>query len=204
MLNVMIDLETSASRPSAGIFSIGAVAFDPLVVSGPNEFRATLQLPHLQGNTFYAIVDLKTQRESFDIDPSTFYWWLRQSSQAQEEICKDGISIRRALIEFAAWYNSLVPPTIPSIQIPTYAYGATFDHVVLQHAYDTLKLRNPIYYRNQLCMRTIVQLSEVKCPQLDGLVGHNALDDAIRQAIWIQECFKILRTGEKNGNSGTA
>ena len=194
-LNIMLDLETSASRNDAGILSIGAVAF-------PNNSVCTVSDFRLEQSFFYRIIDLESQRDGFSIDASTFYWWLRQSQKAREEIGQKGMIIRKALYEFTEWYRSLAPASNPEqlvkepVSIPTYSYGSTFDNVILQHAYDVLKLRNPIHYRNQLCMRTIVQVSQVLCPQLEGLVGHNALDDAIRQAIWLQLCFQKLRTKE--------
>lgn len=185
----MLDLETTGSSYNSGIISIGAVVFDP------GKVDTVESIPEIR--KFSAVVDLNSQHHlDFEISPSTFYWWLQQPQKAREDIIptsdKPKTSLRRALIEFTSWYNSFKPLTTG---IPTFAYGATFDHTIFQHAFNVMKLRNPIHYRDQLCMRTLVNLVKVSCPQIEGLVNHRALDDAIRQTIWLQMILEKLAGG---------
>lgn len=64
--DIMLDLETLDTRPSAVIVSIGAVEFD---TNGPNPLRE-----------FYRVLQLPPQLSRGRTEcPETLAWWSRQS-----------------------------------------------------------------------------------------------------------------------------
>ena len=167
-VHLMLDLETLGMAPNGAIASIGAVAFDPFS-------DALYDMVHL-------VVDLDGQeRLGRQFNGSTVVWWLQQSEAARRAICeKEGLlSLGDALMKF----KNFVGPQ----SMPCWAYGSTFDHTILQSAYDALGLKSPVHYRDQLCMRGLVKLTSVECPDHVPGTAHNALDDAVRQARWLQE-----------------
>lgn len=179
-MEVMLDLETMGDSYAAPIASIGALLYDPKVADTAESLTAD------ESRLFYNIVDLKSQGpKEFSYSARTIYWWLSQSAQAREEIIpresKTVYSIKEALHNFKDWYakHSAGQP------LDVFSYGATFDHVILQHAYNVTRIGNPIPYKHQLCMRTVAKLDKIPCPSTNG-VPHKAIDDCIRQTLWMQ------------------
>jgi DNA polymerase III epsilon subunit-like protein len=170
-MNVMIDLETMSSRPNAAIASIGAVAFDLDKIYEVGDFT----------RTFYVNVDLN-QQSYRHFSGDTIYWWLKQEKAASKQLLCDLVLPDQALQMFTDWYKSVEGEK-------AWAYGAAFDHVVLQTMFNDRLMQNPIHYRDQLCMRTITRLSSYIRPNIPGLVAHNALADCITQTIWLQRCL---------------
>lgn len=175
-MDVMIDIEAMSTRSNAALASIGAVAF--------NRHEVT-PIEELVKSSFYVNVDLRQQGWRH-FDGSTIYWWLSQSNQARESIQGDLQLPDQALQLFTDWYNRVRGGR-------AWAYGATYDHVILESLYQDRRLPNPISYRDQLCMRTVVKLAKVERPAFSG-VAHNALDDALVQTHWLQLCFDKLRS----------
>lgn len=161
-MNVMLDLETMGRSPDGAIASIGAIRFDP----DGEELK----------DPFHCIVRLEGQDHiGMTFDPETIVWWLQQSKEAQESITRgDRVDLRSALSQFKDWYKGE----------PCWAYGSTFDHVILNTAFTKTGIENPITYRNQMCMRGIARFSKVERPQYG--TQHNAVEDATAQAMWMQ------------------
>lgn len=180
----MLDLETMGDSFEAPIVSIGAVTYDP---KGEDTIEAIQSNPN---RIFYRVVDLRTQTKGFSFSPRTLYWWLKQPKETREEILpkkeqdRSVVPIKEGLISFRDWYKSLGEP------INTYAFGATFDHVVLQHAYRVFRIANPIPFQKQLCMRTLATRAGIACPSVPGL-SHRSIDDAMRNVLWIQAINKL-------------
>jgi hypothetical protein len=176
MLDVMIDIETMSTRPSAAVAAIGAVSF----LVGPE--------PFVVRHRFYKILHMKDQGDRH-FDPDTIRWWLQQEESARKELLAPGFSVLDALRDYSIWYEEVKPRYAWSL-------GANFDHVIMQNLYDTRGLRNPTIYRKQMCMRTLIKLFPgVQAPQVDG-VAHNALHDAFSQAQWTREVFDHIRALE--------
>jgi hypothetical protein len=116
---------------------------------------------------------------------------MQQSEAARLALCKTApLALNVALLSYSKWLKDF------SIDRSSngWSLGATFDHVVIQDAFIQCKLDNPIHYSRQLCLRTVSRLSGVPKPNDDGLIGHNAVDDAIRQVIWFQQCLRVLKS----------
>jgi hypothetical protein len=184
MRDVMLDLETMSARPNASIVSIGAVLFDR------NDYD-TVDSVKDANRCFYLVVDLEEQAEEFGrhISPSTIYWWLQQNEDAQNALAvRDRCPLGDALLRFSKWLSVIESPRL-------WGYGATFDNVVICSAYDAVGLPHPIHYRNHRCMRTIVALTDTSGPDKSMWTAHNALSDAQRQVLWLQEAFRFIKEG---------
>lgn len=176
----MLDLETLGNKHDAVIVSAAIVAFDtnvPLTVTSELEFCGSTKF-------YYAIVDI-TEQANRRIDASTVKWWMNQSVEAKDIFSRnDPYRVVDFMLNLISWYKSEKPEGC-------YAYPSTFDHVILQDLFDQHGVKNPIHYREQLCMRTLVKFFNIECPELpDWLVPHNALHDCVRQILWIQEIFR--------------
>lgn len=159
MKNVMVDLETLSSSNRAMIVSIGAIEFD-------------LNTGEL-GSVYYTNVK---PDDRFEISGQTVMWWLGQSKEAQSRLL-DGVQhpIDFVLRDFAKWYPK---------GAALWGNGATFDNVILRHAYNVCGITPPWHYRDDRCFRTAkAMLPQVMWPEHG--VAHDALADAIAQAKYL-------------------
>lgn len=164
MINVMLDLETMGTTPSAAIISIGAVEFDP-------ETKAIT-------DRFHAVVDLASALAvGGTIDASTVMWWMTQSDAARAVVAGGGAHISQVLVDFSRWLSGLGPTE----DVLMWGNGAGFDNVLLASAYRAAKLPQPWAHWNDRCYRTIKSLYPGVPLQRVG-THHNALDDAESQA----------------------
>lgn len=170
MYNVMVDLETTGTKPGSGILSIGACTFDQYEVNiqkGIDTF-------------FYAAVQAESNKEvGLTYDEATLEWWATQSKEAYNAAWKadDAIHISQALTRFSVFLAQFKGPVI------CWANGADFDFPILRAAYDKAGLVFPIEFRNVRCYRTLKNLFPyVKATEIEGGVKHNALCDAQYQA----------------------
>lgn len=171
--NDMLDLETYDTAPSAVILSIGAVKFDE---DGCYErIYINCAAPHhieqqkLRGRT---------------VSDSTMQWWEKQSEQARQVFTDPGsVSLEVALDLFANFLGT---------GAKVWGNGSDFDNVLLINAYHMYGMRTPWKYHDSRCFRTLKNLAPRNLePQRVGTY-HNALDDAIFQAIWAQAVLKHL------------
>lgn len=173
-MNIMLDLETLSTRPNAAIVSIGAVKFDNAGI---------------QGDPFHICVSAASN-EPFgrDIQASTVVWWMGQSEEARNVLLTSAKDLPEVLFLFAAWVGTDCTGM--------WGNGAAFDNVVLASAYEALDrpgkhlvTKRPWSFRVDRCYRTLLSFaSEARRAQLwvkhsVGIVSHNALDDAKRQAL---------------------
>ena len=72
--------------------------------------------------------------------------------------------------------------------------GADFDNTILGSLYDAFGLRKPWSYSRNRCYRTMKNIGiGPRRPQAREGIYHNALDDAITQAIHLQDIFACLK-----------
>lgn len=158
MNNVMIDLETMDTEPTAAIVSIGAVRFDN---SGIND-------------KFYIIIDLQNAVDyGLTMSPSTVQWWISQANKTDTFDSSKSNSLHVALASFAKWIceNARV-----------WGNGSDFDNVILSNAYNACGITVPWKYYNNMCYRTIKNLApDIKIDRIG--THHNALGDAESQAL---------------------
>lgn len=173
---IMLDLETMSLATDAAIISIGAVRFD-------------LETGEL-GDTFYRVVNLKSvQRAGGRIDAETVMWWLQQGEEARKALTgEESVLIDTALRDFANWVREAPLEGI-------WGNGAGFDNVVLEGAYHRQGWTAPWSFYMNRCYRTIsAQFPEIRRETYRpmGNVHHNAVDDAVAQALHLCALWKLM------------
>ena len=176
-MDIMLDLETLSSAPDAAIIAIGACAFGSDLPKG------------LPRPTFVIYVQPESaQHAGGRVDAATVKWWCRQSDDARRAWTDaDARPIAEALRVFSWWCSqaSLGRP------VRMWGNGASFDNIVLRGAYERCGIEPPWKWPNDRCYRTLKNL----CRNVEiARIGshHNALDDALSQAIHAERIFATL------------
>ena len=170
----MVDLETLSVTPDAVILTLGAVQFDPFGKGIINELYIKFDLD-----------DQDLLKRS--IDPNTLDWWANQDSKIMEEAFNpDGrILITDAIDQFhkfAAGCDKF------------WSHGSVFDLMILENLYRQLKKPFPWKFWDLRDTRTLFDLGFN--PNMPKGNLHNALEDAKRQAIGVQNVYAQLNKNE--------
>ncbi len=168
--HLMIDLETLAVSPRSVVLSLGAVKFNP--------YSDDI------GDTLYFKLDLDDQDLlNREIDPNTLDWWAKQDKEIMEEAFspQDRISLDSAMDQFHkfAWGTDAF-----------WSHGATFDLVIVEDILRQLNRPLPWNYWQLRDTRTLFALGQD--PDMPQGRKHDALQDAIRQAVGVQNVYKKL------------
>jgi hypothetical protein len=181
----MLDIETLAKKPGAVVLSVGAAVMD----------MEQLEIV----DKAYWVLDLKEQ-EHCKIDPETVIWWMQQTDNARAAFRKlipktDAATFKIELQKLLDTYNTRTP----------WANGTNFDLPILgqyiynnYHAPGELEDVVPWGYRWQ-DMRSLATVMAEILPYstfvtTNATVAHNALDDAVRQAEYVLEVKKWIRS----------
>lgn len=175
MKHCMLDLETLGTRPGCIVLSIGAVMWDNTGV----------------GEGFYCVLSVEDQ-EKYDLVCShdTMRWWEKQTPEARK-VLDDAQNLATSRVlsiglqEFSDWWTMQGAQCI-------WGNGADFDQPILAALYDAANMPLPWKFFNSRCYRTLKGLISVPAPERKG-THHNALDDAMYQAMHAVAMFKALR-----------
>jgi hypothetical protein len=182
--HLMIDLETMGTDASAPIAAIGAVFFEPST--------------GCTGARFYERVDFVTDISMGAVpEGKTIKWWLKQGGAARAELVADGASsIWDALTKLNDFINEhAVPSDVGLLQV--WGNGASFDCVLLRAAYGRSVIKAPWKWCNDRDVRTVVEMGRavgIDPQRTAAFCGtrHNALDDAVHQAVYVSEIWQRL------------
>lgn len=169
--HAMIDLETMATSPNAVVLTLGAVKFNPY----GNGY----------GDKIYFRISIDDQ-DAFarEVDPGTLDWWSKQDPKIMEEAFadEDRLPLVDAIDQFHkfAWGSDAF-----------WSHGATFDLVILENIYKQLGKPLPWSFWQLRCTRSLFDLGID--PEMPKGSLHNALEDAKRQAVGVQNVFRKLR-----------
>jgi len=171
----MIDLETLATGPNATVLTLGAVKFNPWGQG--------------YSDKIYFRIDLDDQDAlGREVDPNTLDWWSKQDPAIMEEAFHpdDRIPLKEAVDRFHkfAWGCDQF-----------WSHGATFDLVIMENLYKQLGKPLPWNFWQLRCTRTIFDLGWD--PDMPKNSKHNALEDAIRQSVGVQNVYRKLNIKEK-------
>jgi exodeoxyribonuclease VIII len=174
-MHTMIDLETLGTGPNALIISIGAVKFDPNASEVGEKFHVGIDLHSFPAKAY-----------GFDIDPGTVGWWLDPERSAGRVALEETpkTDILSALDGFSLWLNK---------DMPIWGNGAAFDNVILRNAYDRVGLVAPWGFYDDRCYRTFKNIAPDAPRAVRFGAHHSALDDAVTQAVHLQEIVKFLK-----------
>lgn len=172
MKHTMVDLETWGTQPGSALRSIGAVVFNPKTGETADQF-------------YRNITRESCEAVGLAVDPVTEKWWDDQSAEARAALEPDQAPLAQALVEFDKWWRSTKSEFF-------WSHGANFDEVLLRCAFGAVCLDAPWQFWNVRCCRTVLALNNRK-PKREGLLHHNALDDATAQA---RAVAAALRSGQ--------
>jgi hypothetical protein len=171
----MLDLETMAVSPNAVVLTLGAVKFNPW----GNGY----------GDKIYFRINVDDQDKlGREVDPSTIEWWSKQDPAVMEEAFsdEDRVPLVEAMDRFHkfAWGCDAF-----------WSHGATFDLVIIESLYRQLGKSLPWQFWSLRDTRTLFDLGFD--PDMPKGEKHNALQDAIRQAVGVQNIFAKLKIRKK-------
>lgn len=169
--HLMVDMETMAVSHRAVVLSLGAVHFNPY----GNGY----------GDKIYFKIDLDDQDQlGREIDPNTLDWWSKQDPKIMEEAfsTNDRIPLTEAIDRFHkfAWGCDSF-----------WSHGATFDLMIIEDLYKQLNRPLPWNYWQLRDTRTLFDLGYD--PEMPQGSKHDALQDAIRQAVGVQNIYTKLK-----------
>lgn len=168
---LMVDLETLAVSPNATVLTLGAVHFNPF----GNGY----------GDKLYFRINIDEQDAlGREVDPNTIEWWSKQDPVVMEEAFSpdNRISLVDAMNQFHkfAWGCDTF-----------WSHGATFDLVIIENMFRQLEKPSPWNFWQMRDTRTLFDLGVD--PDMPKGEKHNALQDAIRQAVGVQNVYAKLK-----------
>lgn len=180
-MDLMVDIETLAQSPRSTILSVGAVVFDRHSIELYEGKRVEDLFLH---NKFYVVLD---QNQTREIDANTVDWWDSQGEEARKVFSE---SIKVPLREGLYNYRRFVLGKDIDL---AWCWGATFDHVILEDAFRQMGIPNPVPFRNRVCARTFQRIvgPDLRIDLKLQTTKHNALHDAIAQAIIVQKMTQM-------------
>jgi exodeoxyribonuclease VIII len=176
--HLMIDLETLGTEPFAPIVSIGACTFylgEPPAGTEPI------------ADCFYQVIDVESSLElGMRPSGSTLKWWMQQSDAARAVFDEpQAVSMPVALDAFTDYVNSR--------PLQVWGNSARFDCGLLAAAYKACNKELPWQYWNERCYRTVKNLPGANSIAVQRVgTHHNALDDAITQALHLRSVHQAL------------
>jgi 3' exoribonuclease, RNase T-like len=181
--HVMIDIETLGIAPGSTILSIGAV---PFTEDGIDE----------RYGGFDEVISRRSCREAgLTEDPETLRWWEDQPKEASKVIAaanqpRHGSEVANVLRDFRTWLSVVTDGLLEDLQV--WSLGASFDVVLLDEAYRRTGYgQAPWDHRNGRCLRTLAALRP-DVPRPKPEVAHDALSDAIAQALWAAALLRAV------------
>ena len=176
-MDVMFDLETLDTKPTAVILSLGAVKFDPKTESVPD------QLPKL-----LLKFDIDAQNDlGRTTSDDTIEWWGKQPPHIQEEAF--GLEGRTPLHEAIDQFHRFVWNSDR-----VWSQGC-FDIVIVEDLYRMVGRTPPWNYWQIRDSRTLFDFVDGK---MDRSKHHDAMEDALEQARAVQRALKKIGwQGEK-------
>jgi exodeoxyribonuclease VIII len=173
--DISIDLETLGVRPGSVITQIGLCAFNRR-----DGHAGTMSA------TKIVVAPQSMIDQGFFIDWSTVSWWLKQNEAARVGMADQiGKHISSALMSVGDWFVENVGYDKKKYNV--WGHGSGFDCTQLEIAFQKMLLPCPWDFRNVRDLRTLIDLEPATAVERPApRVEHNAMDDAMAQAEWIQ------------------
>jgi 3' exoribonuclease, RNase T-like len=173
--HLMLDLETMDTSPDATVLTLGAVHFNPW----GNGY----------GDKIYFRINIDDQDAlGRKVDQGALDWWAKQDPAIMEEAFSpnDRIPFVEAIDKFHkfAWGCDAF-----------WSHGATFDLIIIENIYRQLGKPIPWQFWQLRDTRTLFDLGYD--PEMPKGNLHNALEDAIRQSVGVQNIYRKLNIRPK-------
>jgi len=173
--HLMVDLETMAVSPTAVILTLGAVHFNPYGngYSDKLYFRISIDDQDALGR---------------EIDENTLDWWSKQSPEIMEEAFSP--DNRLPLVEAVDKFHKFAWGCDAF-----WSHGIPFDLMMIENLYRQLNKPLPWNYWQLRDTRTLFDLGYD--PDMPKGGKHDALQDAIRQAVGVQNIYAKMKIRER-------
>ncbi|GGH28387.1 3'-5' exoribonuclease [Sphingobacterium alkalisoli] len=172
--DVMIDLETLDTKPSAAILSIAAVAFN-------------IETGNICDDVFYKKLDY---RDQFDdgrtMSVDTIMWWADQDPAVRKEALGGKEKLAYALWELEGFFKRNC--VIANVRV--WAYSPAFDCVILNHA--NAGCEDLWKYYNERDARTYVNICPDVVESLQLVQTHHPVDDCLVQIEEVCAVYWVL------------
>lgn len=185
MNSIMIDIETLDIASSAIVLSIGGCFFDLNTLETSKELL-------LKNSIYIELNSMEQELKGRTTSADTIFWWLKQSAPGLSKFSENNklitIDKLKELIEF------IIHNKITSI----WSNSPSFDMIILESLFNDFNLKLPIDFRGWFDLRTAKLFRKLlKLPDLE-FIGqrHNALDDAINQAVLVIDTLKTLKSNQ--------
>lgn len=184
MDDLMIDIEAFSTRYDAFLVSIGACFFD----------RKTGAI----GAQYLEQVEMVSDPFNGALRVEEVAWWMAQSEEARRMITESTskLSVTGLLKDFSFFITSN-HTKLENLKV--WGNGSSFDIGVLTVCYQRCNIETPWTFRAERDVRTIIDVAKDVIGtnprnkvEFEG-VKHNPLHDAIHQAKYVCEAFKMLR-----------
>lgn len=161
MKNLMIDIETLDTTPTAKIISIGAVFFE--LATGKT------------GKEFYQPVDRFGMSQRCRTESSsTIEWWDQQSPEARKVFTDEN---RVDLCEALPRLTKFINQNCNSFTVNIWAQGPQFDCVILEDAYSNEFSETPWKFWNVRDCRTVIELGSEYANVKRQKGNHSSIED---------------------------
>jgi len=188
-MHIMKDLETLGTKPGCVVLSIGAVVFSP---------RGRQMI--MQGaNCYYSTITIFDQlMKGLKIDEGTVAWWQKQSPEAQAAINESARPFHIVANEFNEWVWSHTKDDNEK-RLMMWANSPEFDCSIWRAACEAFGIQTSWDHRLQRDMRTWCVEAFGYDPKNTPTHGthHNALHDAIWQAVACNDAWQSVHGGAK-------
>lgn len=187
ILNIMVDLETTAKTENAGILSWAMVAF---AVNGE-------EIPDF---TFERVVKLRSCFfAGMFVDPDTQNWWIKQDPRAIHHIVnEEGYTIQSVAKDAYMQLEALAE----NHDIYLWSRGIDFDLPKIKWCFERLLEKDekdfPFKFSHKMDVRTVLKFMQIDQSQFEFKgVPHISLDDCMHDIEMIQATYRY-RTIERD------
>jgi len=182
---LMVDIETLSTEPNATILTIGCCLFDPRGFDTEESIKAEGRCLNIGPITVES-----NEKAGRHISGSTVTWWFGQTDAAIKALVQgEQIALSKAL--YYLWgFVDKYPVKVNHVC----ANSPNFDCTILESACRAVGQPWPFKFFQYLDQRTIKMAAypDGDCPAIGVGTAHNAMDDAIRQALTWQHCTHII------------
>lgn len=182
MNHLMVDLETLSQTTDAVMISLGAVIFDA--------HGDTL------GETLHLGIDLDDQLDLGGfVSGDTIHWHFANTVSKGVKF-PDPLPLGQVLSQLSAFYERHGCKRI-------WSNGATFDIPILKHWYRRIRRKAPWYTNQERDTRTAYEIAWGEGYKIaESGTKHDALDDAIHQAVSVQQAYASIKVEPFKKNGG--
>lgn len=177
LINIMVDIETTATCHNAGILTIGATVISDKLNLEP-DFYQKIRWDLLEQNGYI-------------IDPDTMSWWNKPHNViARAEAFSGTNNMPEVLGNFNYWLRTVAP-----LGFNLWSKPASFDLSLIKDAMDKSGIVPCWTHQEERCFRTLEKtLHWIKRPTFIG-TAHNALADAKNQAAHLATILQYIEQG---------